>query len=170
MLKAFVVSLIGLSFFPHAWAADPTPTAGASPAVSEPKLTLEQKMAQWRNDLQSKRAEIMGKAVTLNADQAAKFWPLFEQYQKEQNALIDEQMAAIRKYSASYDTLSDADSLAFVNALLDRDAKMQALRVRWLPKFQAVIPGGQAARVIQLDRRLSLLGQLDIASQIPLVH
>jgi hypothetical protein len=127
-------------------------------------------MAQWRNDLQSKRAEVMGKAVTLNADQAAKFWPLLEQYQKEQNAVIDEQMAAIRKYPASYDTLSDADSLAFANALLDRDARMQALRVRWLPKFQAAIPGGQAVRVIQLDRRLSLLGQLDAASQIPLVH
>ena len=108
--------------------------------------------------------------LTLTADQAAKFWPLYEQYQKEQNVIIDGQLKAVQKYGAAYDKLTDAESLEFVNALLDRDAKMHALRVEWLKKFQTVVPPGTAARAIQLDRRLGQVGQVVVSSQIPLVH
>jgi hypothetical protein len=47
---------------------------------------------------------------------------------------------------------------------------MDALRVKWLEKFQTAVPGGTAARAIQLDRRLSQLAQAQLSSQIPLVR
>jgi len=112
----------------------------------------------------------MAKNLTLTADQAGKFWPVFAQYQKEQNVIMDEQLKSIQKYAETYQTLDDAGALALVNALLDRDAKMTALRQRWLGEFQKVVPAKIAARAVQIDRRLSTLAQLEISSQIPLVH
>ena len=53
---------------------------------------------------------------------------------------------------------------------LDRDAKMTALRLHWLGEFQKVVPANIAARAMQIDRRLSMLAQLEISSQIPLVR
>jgi hypothetical protein len=47
---------------------------------------------------------------------------------------------------------------------------MNALRVKWLGTFQTVAPAGVAVRAIQLDRRLGLVGQIQLASQIPLVR
>jgi hypothetical protein len=44
------------------------------------------------------------------------------------------------------------------------------LRQKYLAEFQKVVPGKVAARAIQIDRRLSNLAQLEISSQIPLVH
>jgi len=140
------------------------PQAGAAaPSVDEALKSM-------RADLQSTRADIMAKNITLTAEQAAKFWPVFEKYQKEQNVIMDEQLKSIQKYADSYQTLDDAGALALVTALLDRDAKMTALRTHWLGEFQKVVPAKIAARAVQIDRRLSTLAQLQISSQIPLIH
>lgn len=164
MLKAFVLSSAALAIAVPTWAND----APAAPTAAT--QSPEQVVAQFRSDMQAQRADLMAKGLTLTADQAAKFWPLYEQYQKEQNVIIDGQLKAVQKYGAAYDKLTDAESLEFVNALLDRDAKMHALRVEWLKKFQTVVPPGTAARAIQLDRRLGQVGQVVVSSQIPLVH
>jgi len=47
---------------------------------------------------------------------------------------------------------------------------MHALRVKWLAKFQSVVPPKVAARAIQIDRRLSNATQVAISAQVPLVR
>lgn len=162
MKKALV--LLALAGCVSAWSADAPPPA---PTVAPP--TVDQMVAQFRSDLQSKRADIMAKGLTLTADQAAKFWPMYDEYQKEQNVVVDEQLKAIQKYADNYVALSDADALAYVKALLDRDAKILQLRVKWLEKFQTVVPIKIAARAIHLERRLGLVTQVKLSAQIPLI-
>lgn len=142
-----------------------------SPMPATDAKNTDAALAKFRDDMQATRADIMAKGLTLSADEAAKFWPLFQQFQAEQNAVIDGQIDAVKKYSEHYETLTAADSVAYVKALLDRDQKMDALRVKWLAKFQSGgISGGTAARAIQLDRRLSQLAQAQLSSEIPLVR
>ena len=164
--KSLMVTIVYLSLLAPAWAADAPPTKSAS---AEP-VNVDQALSKFRNEMQSVRADLVAKGLTLSADQAAKFWPLFEQYQKEQNVIIDTQLKLIHTYATNYDKLTDADALAFVKGLLDRDGKMQALRATWLDKFQTVVSAGTAARVIQIDRRLSQFAQSELSSQIPLVR
>jgi len=132
--------------------------------------TIDETLQAVRADLQSARADIMAKNMTLTAEQAAKFWPLFEKYQKEQNVIMDAQLKGIQKYVEQADSLDDAGALALMQAHLDRDAKMNALRRKWLGEFQKVLPAKVAVRAMQIDRRLSLAAQMEVASQIPLVH
>jgi hypothetical protein len=141
----------------------PMPAADASNTAAA--------LAKYRDDMQATRADIMAKGLTLSADEASKFWPMFKDYQKEQDVIIDGQIEAVKKYSERYQTLTASDAVAYVRLLLERDQKMDALRVKWLGKFQAGgISGGTAARAIQLDRRLSQLAQAQLSSEIPLVH
>jgi Spy/CpxP family protein refolding chaperone len=131
---------------------------------------VEDVIQAMRLDLQSSRADIMAKNMTLTADQAAKFWPVFDAYQKEQNGIIEGQLRDIKKYVESYDTLSDAGALALMQAHFARDTKMNALRQKWLGEFQKVLPTKLAVRAMQIDRRLSLAAQTEVTSRIPLVH
>lgn len=147
----------------------PRDARAAEPAAAA-QPTPEQVMADVRTAMQADRADIIAKALTLTADQASKFWPLYKEFEAEQAAIIDAQFKATQKYADSYAKLTDADSAAYVNALLERDQKMHDLRVKWLAKFQTVVPAGTAARVIHVDRRLGLVTQLELAAQIPLVH
>jgi hypothetical protein len=120
--------------------------------------------------MQSSRADILAKNMTLTAGQAAKFWPVFEAYQKEQNAIMDAQLKGLQKYMASSETLDDATALSLMDAHLERDAKMTTLRRKWLKEFQKVLPTKLAVRAMQIDRRLSLVAQTEVAAQLPLAH
>jgi Spy/CpxP family protein refolding chaperone len=146
--------------------------AQAQPAATTPAsaATVDSILKAFRADMQSQRADLMAKNLTLTGEQAAKFWPVFNAYQKEQNAIMDEQLQGIQKYVVSSESLDDASALAFMKTHLDRDAKMTALRQKWLGEFQKVLPTKLAVRAMQIDRRLSLAAQAEIASQIPLVH
>jgi Spy/CpxP family protein refolding chaperone len=152
---------VALALAPLAWAADPAPAA--SP-------TDEQTVEAFRADLMAKRADIMAKGLTLSSDQAAKFWPMFESYQKEQDTIVNGQLEATEQFARNYHQLSEKDALDYVNALLLRDQKMHDLRVKWLAKFQTALPTKIAVRAIQLDRRLGQVAQVQISQKIPLVR
>ncbi len=154
----------------------PVLTHTASPAIGQAQRTAaatdttDKNMQDYRNDLLMKRADLLAKNITLSASEAAKFWPLFEKYQAEQGAIVDAQVKGTENYAANYGRLDDGQALAYVNALLSSDESMAALRRKYLPEFQKVVSPTTAARAIQIDRRVSLLAQLELSSQIPLVR
>lgn len=163
-MKSGILALLAFASTVPAWSAQaPAPTAPAQP-------TPEQIVSDFRKDLESKSADVVAKALTLSADEAAKFWPLYKEYQKEQSAIVDGQIQATQKYAASYGHLTDAEALAYINALLERDQKVHDLRMKWLAKFRTVVPDVTAARAIQVERRLGLVYQVGISSQVPLVR
>jgi len=169
-MKTKLLAALALVMTIPAWSADPPVAQPVSQTSKAPALTDDQIVAQFRTDMMSKRADIMAKGLTLTAEQASKFWPLFESYQKEQDVIVNEQIGATRAYADHFQNLNDADALAYVKSLLDRDRKMLDLRSRWLDKFQKVVPSKIAARAIQLDRRLSNVAQIQLSQQIPLVQ
>jgi Spy/CpxP family protein refolding chaperone len=150
-----------------AQAQAPAKQASTTEASEAP---VDDVLKAMRLDLQSSRADIMAKNMTLTAEQAAKFWPVFETYQKEQNVIIDEQLKDIQKFVADYETVDDAGALTLIQAHFKRDAKMNTLRQKWLGEFQKVLPTKLAVRAMQIDRRLSLAAQMEVVSRIPLAH
>jgi hypothetical protein len=138
--------------------------------VSDTSTSIDDVLVAVRSDLQATRAEVISKNVTLTAAQGAKFWPLFETYQKEQNAIMDEQLRGIQHYIEDFDTLDDGGALGLITAHFDRDAKMNELRRKWLPQFQSAVGTKLAVRIMQIDRRLSLAHQVQFAAKIPLAH
>ena len=139
-------------------------------AQSEPATakTAEDMLKTMRTEMQSSKAEVLGKNMSLSAEQAAKFWPAYEAYQKEQNVILDEQLKGIKRYVDQYETLDDATAVSLLNAHFERDARMNALRKKWLAEFQKILPTKLAVRAMQIDRRLSLAQQFEISKHIPL--
>jgi hypothetical protein len=54
--------------------------------------------------------------------------------------------------------------------MLQVDDDTQALRKKYFPKFEAAIGGKRAAMFYQVDNRLSLIVNVQLASVIPLVQ
>jgi Spy/CpxP family protein refolding chaperone len=164
-----ILSCLLVACFATASARAQTSAKPAS-TTTETGAKVDDVIQSMRLDLQSSRADIMAKNMTLTAEQASKFWPVFDAYQKEQNGIIEGQLRDIKKYVESYDTLSDAGALALMQAHFTRDTKMNNLRQKWLGEFQKVLPTKLAVRAMQIDRRLSLAAQTEVTSRIPLVH
>jgi Spy/CpxP family protein refolding chaperone len=167
-MKMKLVCAAAMILTSPAWSADPPKpqtTAAAAPAPTDEEI-----VARFRSELMAKRTDIMAKGLTLNAEQAAKFWPLFEAFQKEQDTIVNEQVKATQYYAEHYQALTEEEALSYVNALLMRDRRMNELRAKWLTKFRSVLPSKLAARAIQLDRRLGQVSQVQISSRVPLVQ
>jgi hypothetical protein len=162
---------------PATTATAPAPATATAPdaAPAAPaKVTAnpEQEKAaakELEKAVMAERADIIAKNLTLTADQAAKFWPVYQKYQAGFSELFAQQLDLIVKYASSYEKLDDAAATALVVGQLDRDAKVAAYRQKWLPEFQKVLPGKLAAKFMQIDRRLALVTQLQMASQVPLI-
>lgn len=168
-MKSTFLAALATAISLSAMAADPP--AKAQPAsLTQPGPTEEQVVAEFRKELMARRADVMAKGLTLNAEQAAKFWPLFEQFQKEQDSVVQDQIKATDDYAKNYEHLSDEAALAYLNMLLSRDKSMYDMRLKWLAKFKEVIPPAMAARAIQLDRRLGNVTQVQLSQRIPLIH
>src|SRR4051794_31340423 len=92
-----LVLALALALAPPASAADPAPKPQA--ATASPQTPDEDKVvAEFRKELSAKRADVMAKGLTLTAQEAAKFWPLFEQFQKEQDVVVNDQIKATDQY------------------------------------------------------------------------
>jgi Spy/CpxP family protein refolding chaperone len=168
MRKSFAlisaVCLVGIYGFARAAAQQ------VQPAAATVAPTVDDVLKAVRSDLKANRSEIIAKNVALTSEQAAKFWPAFEAYQKEQNAIMDEQMKGIQTYVDSLEKLDDAAALGLIKAHIDRDRRMATLREKWLGEFQKVLPAKLAVRVMQIDRRISLAHQVEFAARIPLAQ
>jgi Spy/CpxP family protein refolding chaperone len=163
LVLAFAVCLVSMSAIPWSAAQQPRPTSNLS-------TDIEELLVAVRGNLQSERADIMAKNLTLTSEQAAVFWPAYNSYQQLQNAIMDDQLKGIQQFIEASDRLDDAAALAFINGHLERDARMVALRQKWLGEFQKVVGTKLAVRVIQIDRRISLAHQLYFTTRIPLAQ
>jgi hypothetical protein len=144
--------------------------AGGVPAPAGMPTDIDKSLRDYRADVQVRRADLLSKNITLSAAEAAKFWPLYEKFQQEQSAIIDAQLKGTQDYVANYDKLDGPKSIAFLNTMLSRDESMIALRKKYLPLFQQVVSTQMAVRVIQIDRRVSLLAQVELSGMLPLVR
>lgn len=145
-------------------------TAQQIQPASVSTAAMEEVLRTVRGDLQNSRADIIAKNVPLTTAQAARFWPVFEAYQKEQNVIMDDQLTSVQWFIESFETADDAAALKLIQAHFERDAKMTALRQKWLAEFQKALGTKLAVRVMQIDRRLSLAHQVYITSKIPLAY
>jgi Spy/CpxP family protein refolding chaperone len=145
-------------------------TAQQARPASTASTGIDEVLQAVRLDLQSDRADTLAKNLTLTAEQAAKFWPVYQAYQNEQDAIMDDQLKGIQRYIEGFDALDDAGALALITGHLDRDTRMVELRRKWLGDFQRVLGTKLAVRAMQIDRRLSLVHQLQFAAKIPLVR
>jgi Spy/CpxP family protein refolding chaperone len=164
-----VVAILVVSMSALAWAAAQQTVAKPASQALPSQASIDEVLKAMRADMQTSRADLMAKNLTLTTAQAARFWPMFETYQKEQNVIMDDQFKGIQKFVETYNTLDDAGAMSLLNAHFDQDTRMIALRQRYLNEFQTVLPARLALRVMQIDYRLSLVTQLEVASRIPLV-
>jgi len=129
----------------------------------------DQDVEMLRSNLRAQRKQIMAENMTLTADEATKFWPIFDQYRKEAIKPNDDRWAVIKEYAANYNTMTDAQAQDYMKRANAVDEQLLALRMRYVPVFEKVISAKKTALWYQIDRRIDLLINLQLSSEIPMV-
>jgi hypothetical protein len=132
-------------------------------------IQIEKDLELLRKDLRSEKKKIIAMNVNFTADEATRFWPLYDQYAEAMKKNNDAFYLIIKDYAANQKTLTDAQAIDMLKRWSAVQVDIAQTRQKYIPMFEKVIPGRKAAHFLQIDRRLYQLMDLQVSSEIPLV-
>jgi hypothetical protein len=150
-----------------------TPAAtqqGSSPQSSSQQGSVDQDVDLLRHDVRSQKKQIIAANLMLSDKEAEQFWPIYDQYTAELVKINDAKYAAIKEYVQNYDTISDEQATVLMKQIIGVDGQVSQLRERYVPIVNKVLSGRKTALFFQLDRRLVMLIDIQLATQIPMVQ
>lgn len=107
----------------------------------------------------------------LTDEEARKFWPLYEEYQKELERLNLKLGETIREYAAAYNKgpLSDDTAKKLMDEALSVEESETNLKRTYAGKIGKVIPAAKTARYIQIEQKIRAMLRAELAQEIPLI-
>jgi hypothetical protein len=137
--------------------------------VMNPTVT-DQDIALLRQDIRAMKQRVIGENMSLTDAEAQKFWPIYKHYADDLHNVHNEKYDLFKQYIETWSTMTDQDALIYVRRSMEVDAAAQALRLKYVPVMNQILPGKKAATFFQLERKLCLMVDLQLFSQIPLAH
>lgn len=161
---------LGTSLFAFPAFAQNSMQQTAQPVASrEAEPTIDQEIAMLRSDLRSNRKQIVAANMKLSDAEAEKFWPIYNQYVNELVKINDAKYSLIKEYLQSSNLTDDqADSLS--KRWVQVDSNVAELRLKYIPIFRSALSAKGTAMFFQIDRRVQMMIDLQLASAIPLIQ
>ncbi len=134
------------------------------------KALSESDIALLRQDVQSMKMDLLSKAMQFTDAEASGFWPAYREYANEQQRMGDAKYQIIKEYAENYDHMSDAKATDLTGRMFEMDKSVYDTRAKYWPRFEKVLGPKRAAKFYQIDRRLTLMIDLELASEIPVLE
>jgi hypothetical protein len=163
-------------------AASPTALAQVTPQPSGSKIQSAQSSASatqkkniqayidlMRANVRDQKAEIMGSVMELNAQDAAKFWPIYSEYDAELSKVNDLRVANIKEYAANYSQMTDEKADELIQNAVNYRKQRAELLAKYYGRMKEALGAVTAARFAQIEDQLLLIIDLQIASSLPIV-
>ena len=145
--------------------------AQTTPSQETPSRVISDRdMDLLRKDLRSKRKQLIAENLKMTDAEATKFWPIYDQYISELTVINDKKFGLIQDYADHWGQLTNEQSLSFIRQWLDADIAIAQLRQKYVPIVSKVLDGKKTATFMQLDRRIAMMIELQVASQMPVVQ
>jgi hypothetical protein len=122
-----------------------------------------------RQDVRAQRKKIVAANLPLTEAEATKFWPVYDQYIAETIKVNDTRYALIKEYAQSYDNMTEEQGDSLIKRWLALDQQITELRLKFIPEFEKVLSQKKTAMFFQIDRRVGMMIELQLAGQVPLV-
>ena len=142
-------------------------TAGKS-ANSDLRAPVDDDIELLRKDLRSQKKQIVAANMSLTDAEAVKFWPVYDQYATDLAKINDTKAALIKDYLQNYPTMNGDEADNYIRRRAAVEEEVMALRLRYIPVLRKVLSGRETALFFQIDWRLGLMIDLQLA-QMPLI-
>jgi hypothetical protein len=146
-----------------AWAQAPA----KAPASQEDQIKAYMNML--RKDVRGEWQTIVDQAMGLEAGDKAKFWGVYDGYQKEMKALWDRRLANIKLYAQNFDKMTDPIADKIAAAAIANEQDNVAIRSKYYGQIKSALGSKAAARFWQVETMLGQLIGLQLGAQIPLM-
>lgn len=143
--------------------------AAATPAADAEGQNLQAYVDLLRRDVRQQKAEIMGVVMLLSADDAAKFWPIYTEYDSELTKLNNQRVENIKEYARNYTEMTNEKADELIQRSLTYQKQRSELFAKTYERIKQAVGAITAARFAQVENQLLLIIDLQIASSLPVV-
>ncbi|MDB5107131.1 MAG: hypothetical protein JWM69_72 [Candidatus Binatus sp.] len=114
------------------------------------------------------RKATVGANMNLTPEEAAKFWPVYDEYEAKMDAIEDRHIKEIKDFAANYSNFTNEAAAKKLDEVMNIAQARLNVQKQFIPKFRAVIPQVKVTRFFQIDNKIHALIQCSIAQMVPL--
>jgi hypothetical protein len=141
----------------------------ATTAQTPQELNIQEYIKLLREDVSSQKAKLLGQVMQFDAEDAAKFWPIYRDYDAELQKVNDLRVANILEYSRSYTNMTDAKADELIKNAMTFQKQRDELLGKYYERVKQELGAITAARFVQVEHQLLTIIDLKIVSSLPVV-
>jgi hypothetical protein len=158
ILRLFLVALILCSAV--AW--------GQTVKVQAKPLTDED-VKLMRQDLQAAKDQIITHSMQFTPSEKSAFGPVYTEYAAQQHGIAAKRLQIITEYAQTLDKMDNAKANELTERMFRIEDETQALRKSFYPRFVKALGAKRAAKFYQVDNRLTMMVNVQLTVEIPLI-
>ena len=122
--------------------------------------------------LKADKKLIVAKYMQLTESEAKKFWPVYDEYQKDLQRSNERLSNLLENYAADHknNSLTDEKAKKLLDEWLALEQDEGKRRGAFAPKVLQALPAKKAARYLQIENEFRILLRYDLAKTVPLVQ
>jgi hypothetical protein len=168
VILASVLSTGCMSFAQESVSHPPKHFTAPKPNYDDARSASDQDIELLKKDLRSQKKQIVAANMQLTDTEAEKFWPIYDRYAADLAAIYDTKIALVGEYLDNYTTMNGDEAEGYLRRRAAVEEDVMQLRLKYLPAFRKVLSGRQTTLFFQIEWRLDLLTNLQLA-QAPLI-
>ena len=144
--------------------------AADKPVVNEKFTDLEPAIKELRDAVGKDRRDIVKANMLLTNSEAARFWPLYDQYRTEMHKVGDRRLKVITDYAANRNAMSEDEAMRLLKEAIDIDKEKLDIQGDYVKKFNKELSARTTARFFHIEQKLDAIGDAARAAKIPLIY
>jgi hypothetical protein len=124
----------------------------------------------FRKDVRSLKKQIVAANMDLTDTEAQQFWPIYDRYTAELVTITDKKYALLKEYAQNYSTITSDQAEGYIKGRAAVEESIMQLRLKYFPIVRKVLSGRETALFFQMDWRLGLIMDLQLAAKTPLIE
>jgi hypothetical protein len=175
-LSLLAITVLALATVQSLWAQQPTGQVrkltqahGGAVVHEDTQWSPDQDIQLLTSSLRSQKKQIVAVNMDLTDAEAEKFWPVYNRYAADLATIYDTKIALFQEYLQNYDLMSGEQAESYLRRRAAVEEDMMQVRLKYLPEFRKVLTGRETALFYQIDWRLDLMINLQLA-QAPVIN
>lgn len=145
----------------------------AAPALAQssaPAAKPADNMEILKEKLKADKKLVVAANMDLTEAEAKKFWPLYDEYQKELHKINERLATVIMAYAREYNakTLTDENAARLISDSIAVEESEVKLKRTFQGKLAKALPGRKVARYLQIETKIRAIIKYEIAGEVPL--
>jgi hypothetical protein len=164
VLKLVAIALAGTLAGPTQLSLAQSKPAGSATPASDLEILHEK--------LKADKKVIVAKYMGLTESEAKKFWPVYDEYQKDLQRSNERLSNLLESYAADHknNSLTDEKAKKLLDEWIALEQDEGKRRGAFAPKVLQALPTKKAARYLQIENEFRILLRYDLAATVPLVQ